>query len=51
MLTPSLWANFLMTPSCGDRITVSIFMDSMLQTIVVSGNPQNVNLGIMHLHY
>lgn len=30
-LTPSLWVSFLMTPSCGERMTVSIFMDSMLR--------------------
>ena len=29
-LTPCLWASFLMTPFCGERITVSIFIDSML---------------------
>lgn len=30
LLTPSLCANLLTTPFCGDRMTVSIFMDSML---------------------
>src|SRR5205809_433475 len=29
-LTPFLYANIFTTPSCGDRITVSIFIDSML---------------------
>jgi len=29
-LTPSLCVSFLTTPSCGDRMTVSIFIDSML---------------------
>ncbi len=35
-LTPSLCANRLTTPFCGDRMTVSIFIDSMLEEAHVS---------------
>lgn len=37
-LTPSLCASFLTTPFCGDRMTVSIFIDSMLWRVHVSNS-------------
>lgn len=41
ILTPSLCASFFTTPSCGDRMTVSIFIDSMLPSVSQKSHKRN----------